>query len=317
MNQFEFFHKLGVKYPVIGGGMAFVSDSSLTAAVSDAGGLGILASATMSLETARNEIKRVKELTSKPFGVNVMLLSKNAPAMAELICEEGVKVVTTGAGNPSKYLDMWKKHNITVIPVVPSATIARKMEDAGVDAVVAEGAEAGGHIGKINTMALIPQAVDAVKIPVIAAGGIGDGRGVAAAFMLGASGVQLGTRFLVAKECTIHHNYKQAVIDAKDTDSAVTGMSSGHPVRVLKNKLTAQLEEAEKKGASPQELAAISAGAFQKAAEDGDAEFGSIVAGQVAGLVTKEQSCKEMIVEIFAEAQARLSGFDITKIIQG
>ncbi|HHV65695.1 MAG TPA: enoyl-[acyl-carrier-protein] reductase FabK [Peptococcaceae bacterium] len=315
MNKFEFFHNLGVKYPIIQGGMAWISDSSLAAAVSEAGGLGIIAAANTPVEIVRSEIRKAKELTVKPFGVNIMLLSENAEAVARLVCEEGVKVVTTGAGSPAKYIKMWKESGITVIPVVPSVAIARRMEKEGADAVVAEGGESGGHIGELTTMALLPQVVDAVDIPVIAAGGIGDGRGIAAAFMLGASGVQLGTRFLVAKECTVHPNYKERVIKAKDTDSVVTGRSTGHPVRVLRNKLSRKFEELERAGASIEELEALGTGALRKAARDGDTEYGSVMAGQIAGLIKKEQTCREIIQELFAEAEERLSKFDVKSII--
>lgn len=307
MNNFEFFHKLGVKYPIIQGGMAWISDSSLAAAVSEAGGIGMIAAANTPVEIVKSEIKKAKELTNKPFGVNIMLLSENAEAVAKLVCEEGVKVISTGAGSPGKYIKMWKEHGITVIPVVPSVALARRMEKEGADAVVAEGGESGGHIGELTTMALLPQVIDAVKIPVIAAGGIGDGRGIAAAFMLGASGVQLGTRFLVSRECTVHQNYKDRVMKAKDIDTVVTGRPTGHPVRVLRNKLTRQYEELEKSGASLEELEALGAGALRKAARDGDMDNGSVMAGQIAGLVKAEQTCKEIIEEIFNQAKERLA----------
>ena len=307
MNNFEFFYKLGIRYPLIQGGMAWVSDSSLASAVSEAGGLGMIAAANTPVEIVRAEIRKAKKLTDKPFGVNIMLLSENAEVIAKLVCEEGIKVITTGAGSPGKYLKMWKEHGITVIPVVPSVALARRMEKEGADAVIAEGGESGGHIGELTTMALLPQVVDAVDIPVIAAGGIGDGRGIAAAFMLGAGGVQLGTRFLVAKECTVHQNYKDRIIKARDIDTVVSGRSTGHPVRVLRNKLTRQYEELEKAGAAYEELEALGAGALRKAAKEGDMDNGSIMAGQIAGLVKKEQTCQEIIEEMFTQVQERFN----------
>lgn len=306
MNRFDFFKKLGIKYPIIQGGMAWISDSSLAAAVANAGGLGLIAAANTPVEYIREEIRKAKELTDKPFGVNIMLLSENADAVARLVCEEGIKVVTTGAGSPGKYLKMWKEHGITVIPVVASVALARRMEKEGADAVIAEGGEAGGHVGELTTMALIPQVVDAVDIPVIAAGGIGDGRGIAAAFMLGASGVQVGTRFLVARECTVHQNYKNRVLKAKDIDSVVTGRPTGHPVRVLRNRLSRQFEELERTGAPLEKYEELGAGALKRAVKEGDMDNGSVMAGQIAGLIKKEQTCKEIIEEMFAEAQERL-----------
>ena len=294
---------IGIQYPIFQGGMAWVADSSLAAAVSNAGGLGILAAANAPVELIREEIRKTKELTNKPFGVNIMLLSSNAEEVANLVCEEGVKVVTTGAGNPGKYIDMWKAHGIKVIPVVASVALAIRMERCGVDAVVAEGCESGGHVGELTTMALVPQVVDAVNIPVIAAGGIGDGRGVAAAFALGASGVQIGTRFLVAKECTVHENYKEKVLKAKDIDTVVTGRPTGHPIRVLRNKLARQFQLLEKEGAEAEKYEEIGRGALPKAVREGDMDFGSVMAGQIAGLVRKEQSCSEIINEMFNEAK--------------
>ncbi|MGH4051750.1 MAG: enoyl-[acyl-carrier-protein] reductase FabK [Clostridium sp.] len=298
-----FFEDLGVKYPIIQGGMAWVADSSLASAVSNAGGLGIIAAANAPTDYIRDEIRKAKELTDKPFGVNIMLLSENAEEIAHLVCEEGVKVVTTGAGNPGKYMELWKSHGIKVIPVVASVALAKRMERAGADAVIAEGCESGGHIGELTTMALVPQVVDGVSIPVIAAGGIGDGRGVAAAFMLGVQGVQVGTRFLVANECTIHENYKKKILSAKDIDSVVTGRPTGHPVRVLKNKLSRQFQKLEKENVSVETLEELGRGCLQRAAKEGDIEMGSILAGQIAGLVKKEQSCKEIIEEMFTQAE--------------
>lgn len=292
---------LNIKYPIFQGGMAWVADSSLAAAVSNAGGLGIIAGANAPVSVVREEIRKAKELTDKPFGVNIMLLSENADELSDVVIEEGVKVVTTGAGNPGKYIEKWKNAGIKVIPVVASVALAKRMERAGADAVVAEGCEAGGHIGKLTTMVLIPQVVDAVNIPVIAAGGIGDGRGVAAAFMLGASGIQIGTRFLVATECTIHENYKDAVIKSKDIDTVVTGRSTGHPVQVLKNKLAREYLNLESKNASMEVLEDIGRGALKKAVKDGDVEQGSLMAGQIAGMISKKQSAKEIIEEMFNE----------------
>lgn len=303
-----FSNMMGIKYPIIQGGMARIADSSLAAAVSNAGGVGII-TGNAPLEWVRNEIRKAKELTDKPFGVNIMLLSETAEAVAKMVCEENVKFVTTGAGNPGKYIDMWKKYNIKVIPVVASVALAKRMERAGVDAVIAEGCEAGGHIGELTTMALVPQVVDAVSIPVIAAGGIGDGRGAAAAFMLGADGIQLGTRFLVAKECTVPQSYKDKVVQSKDIDTQVTGRATGHPVRVLRNKLTRKFQLLEKQGASLEQYEELGKGALAKAVVDGDVENGSVMAGQIAGLVNKEQSCSEIIEEIFKEFQ-----FSVEKI---
>ncbi|ERI92185.1 enoyl-[acyl-carrier-protein] reductase FabK [Clostridium sp. YIM B02515] len=300
---------IGIKYPIIQGGMAWVADSSLAAAVSNAGGLGLIAGANAPVDYIRDEIRKTKALTDKPFGVNIMLLSDNAEALAKLVCEEGVKVVTTGAGNPGKYIEMWKAHGIIVIPVVPSVALAKRMERTGADAVVAEGCESGGHIGELTTMSLVPQVVSAVNIPVIAAGGVGDGRGVAAAFMLGAQGVQVGTRFLVADECNIHENYKQKVLDAGDIDTVVTGRATGHPVRILRNKLARQFQLLEKNGAAAEEYEELGRGRLPKAVREGDTDFGSVMAGQIAGLVNKKQSCKEIVEEMFTEAEAVIKKF--------
>lgn len=304
-----FFKDLGIKYPIIQGGMAWVADSSLASAVSNAGGLGIIAAANAPVDYIRDEIRKAKQLTDKPFGVNIMLLSENAEAVAQLVCEEGVKVVTTGAGNPGKYMELWKAHGIKVIPVVASVALAKRMERAGADAVIAEGCESGGHIGELTTMALVPQVVDGVNIPVIAAGGIGDGRGVAAAFMLGVQGVQVGTRFLVAKECTVHENYKQKVLAAKDIDAVVTGRPTGHPIRVLKNKLSRQFQKLEKENAPAEAFEELGRGCLPKAVREGDVEMGSVMAGQIAGLIKKEQSCSEIIEEMFAEAEEAIKRF--------
>lgn len=296
---------LNIKYPIIQGGMAWIADASLAAAVSNAGGLGII-TGTAPVEWIREEIKKLKSMTDKPFGVNVMLMSPHAEDVAKLICEERVPVVTTGAGSPGKYMDMWKEHGVKVIPVVASVALAKRMEKLGADAVIAEGTESGGHIGQLTTMSLVPQVVDAVEIPILAAGGIGDGRGFAASFMLGAEGVQIGTRFLVATECTVHANYKAKIIKAKDIDSEVTGRSTGHPVRVLKNKLSKEYKRLENEGASIEEIEELGIGALKKAVIDGDIDSGSVMAGQIAGLVNKEQSCKEIIEEIINEAKIKM-----------
>lgn len=313
MINSKFSEMVGIKYPIIQGGMAWIADSSLAAAVSNAGGLGII-TGNAPLDWIRSEIRKAKSLTDKPFGVNIMLLGETAEAVAKMVCEEGVKVVTTGAGNPGKYIEMWKKHDIKVIPVVASVALAKRMERAGVDAVIAEGCESGGHVGELTTMALVPQVVDAVNIPVIAAGGIGDGRGAAAAFMLGAEGIQVGTRFLVANECTVHQNYKQKILGAKDIDTQVTGRPTGHPVRVLRNKLTRQFQLLEKDGAPVEKFEELGRGALSKAVREGDIDNGSVMAGQIAGLVCKEQSCNEIIEEIFNEAEANLK--QVAKMFQ-
>ncbi len=296
---------LGIEYPIIQGAMAWIADSTLASGVSNAGGLGIIAAGSNLPENVRAEIRRAKELTDKPFGVNIMLLSDNADEIAKIVCEEGVKVVTTGAGNPGKYMENWKKHNIIVIPVVASTGLAKRMERCGADMIIAEGCEAGGHIGELTTMALLPQVVDAVNIPVIAAGGIGDKRGMAAALALGAKGFQVGTRFLVANECTVHENYKQKILASKDIDSVVTGRSTGHPVRVLKNKLSREFIKIEKDGNSLEELERIGIGALRKAVVDGDIDNGSVMAGQIAALIKKQESCEEIIKD-FVEGTKEL-----------
>ena len=297
---------LGCRYPVIQGGMAWVAEYHLAASVSEAGGIGLIGAASAPAEIVREQIRKVKELTDKPFGVNVMLLNPNAPDVARVIVEEGVGIVTTGAGNPAKFMDMWKMAGVTVIPVVASVAMAKLMERAGADAVVAEGMESGGHIGSQTTMTLVPQVADAVSIPVIAAGGIADGRGMAAAMLLGAEGIQMGTRFVAAKESIVHENYKERIIKAKDIDSEVTGMSTGHPIRVLRNQMTREYLKLEKAGASFEELEELTLGSLRKAVIDGDVVHGSLMAGQSAGLVKKEQTCKEIIEEITGEAEALL-----------
>ncbi len=294
---------LGIQYPIIQGGMAWVATASLAAAVSNAGGCGLIAGGGAPADVIRAEIKRAKELTSKPFGVNIMLMSPFAEDLINLCIEEKVAVVTTGAGNPAIYIPALKEAGIKVIPVVPSVALAKRMERAGADAVVCEGMEAGGHIGSLTTMALVPQVVDAVSIPVIAAGGIADGRGVAAAFMLGAQGVQIGTRFLVAKECEISQAFKDNVIEAKDTSTVITGAFTGHPVRTLKNKNARMMLNAEKEGISLEEFEKLGAGSLRIAVKDGDDEKGSFMAGQIAGMVNKEQTASEMINEIMEDAK--------------
>lgn len=299
---------LEIEYPIIQGGMAWVADYHLAAAVSNAGGLGMIGAGGASASWVREQIREVQKLTEKPFGVNVMLMNPEADRIAQVIVEEGVKIVTTGAGNPQKYMSMWKNAGIKVIPVVASVALAKIMERCGADALVAEGCEAGGHIGETTTMALIPQVADAVSIPVIAAGGIGDGRGIAAAFMLGAKAVQMGTLFLVAKECNIHDNYKKYVLKAKDIDTKVTGRSTGHPVRVIRNKMVKEYLKREQEGASPEELELLTLGALRKAVVEGDTENGSIMAGQIAGLIKEECTCRELLERLTAQAEELLKG---------
>ena len=297
---------LGIEYPVIQGGMAWVAEYHLAAAVSEAGGLGLIGAASAPPEIVREQIREAKKLTDKPIGVNVMLLNPNAEEVAKIVIEEGVKVVTTGAGNPGKYMEMWKNAGVKVIPVVASVAMAKLMERAGADAVVAEGMESGGHIGEATTMTLVPQVADAVKIPVVAAGGIADGRGMAAAMMLGAEAVQMGTVFVTAKESIVHSNYKQKIIGAKDIDSEVTGRSTGHPVRSIRNKMTREYLRLEKEGASFEELEHLTLGSLRNAVMDGDVVNGTVRAGQIAGLIKEEKSCKEIIENITAQAECLL-----------
>ena len=299
---------LGIKYPILQGGMAWVAEYHLAAAVSQAGGLGIIGAANAPAEWVRDQIRKTKELTDRPFGVNVMLMSPYAQDVAHIVAEEGAAVVTTGAGNPEKYMDLWKNKNIKVIPVVASVALAKRMERSGADAVVAEGCESGGHVGESTTMALVPQVVDAVTIPVIAAGGIADGRGIAASLMLGAKGVQMGTRFVVTRECQVHENYKEKVIKAKDIDTRVTGRSTGHPVRILRNEMTKKYLELESKGASLEELEYLTLGALRKAVQEGDVKNGSVMSGQIAGLVKEEMTCQELIDSLVKEADSLLIG---------
>ena len=297
---------LGIEYPVFQGGMAWVAEHHLAAAVSEAGGLGIIGAASAPAQVVREEIRKARELTDKPVGVNIMLMNPNAPEVARVVIEEGVKVVTTGAGNPVKFMKEFKEAGVKVIPVVASVAMARMMERGGADAVIAEGMESGGHIGSITTMALLPQVVDAVKIPVIAAGGIGDGRGLAAAFMLGAEAVQMGTRFVVAQESIVHTNSKETVLKAQDIDSEITGTSTGHPIRQIRNQMSREYLRLEKEGAGLEELEKLTLGSLRRAVMDGDVVSGTLMAGQIAGLVKKKQSCREMIEEIMDEAQGVL-----------
>lgn len=294
---------LQIEYPIIQGGMAWVAEHHLAAAVSEAGGMGLIGAASAPAEVVREEIRKVKELTKKPFGVNIMLMNPNADEVAKIVVEEGVQVVTTGAGNPEKYISMWKEAGIKVIPVVASVAMAKRMEKCGADAVIAEGMEAGGHIGNQTTMVLIPQIADAVNIPVIAAGGIGDGRGMAAALMLGAEGIQMGTRFVTADESIVHEKYKERILKAKDIDTVITGQSNGHPVRCLRNEMTKEYQKLEHAGAGFEELERLTLGSLRKAVIDGDILHGTVMAGQIAGLIKKRQTCREILQEIMAETE--------------
>lgn len=293
---------LGTTYPLIQGAMARIANSALAGAVSRGGGLGILASGGESAGWLRDEIRKIREMTDQPFGVNLMLMAPNVEELLDVVCEERVPVVTTGAGNPGKYIPRMKEAGITVIPVVSNVTLARRVERNGADAVIAEGREAGGHIGETTTMALTPQMADALQIPVIAAGGIADGRGVAAAYMLGAKGVQVGTRFLVASECTVAQEYKKAILKARDSSTVETGHSTGHPVRIIKNKLAKKILKLEKEHAPMEEINTLCTGTLGVAVFDGDVEYGSVMSGQIAGLVDKEQPAAEIIREMFEEA---------------
>lgn len=294
---------LNIKYPLIQGGMANIATGEFAASVSNAGGLGLIGAGGMNVETLKENIQRCKSLTNKPFGVNIMLMNPQADEMAQVIIDEQVKVVTTGAGNPVKYIKAWKEAGIIVIPVVPSVALAKRVERSGVDAVIVEGTEAGGHIGELTTMALVPQVVDAVNIPVIAAGGIASGRQILAAYALGAVGVQVGTCLLASEECPIHENYKNAVLKAKDTDTTVTGRIAGTPVRILKNKMAKDYIKKEKTGATQEELEVYTLGSLRKAVFDGDVQMGSLMAGQVAGMVHEIKPVKEIIDNLFIEYQ--------------
>lgn len=300
---------LGIKYPVFQGGMAWVADASLAAAVSNAGGLGLISSINAGTEAVRNEIRKCRELTDKPFGVNIMLQAPNAGEIAQMVVEEGVKILTTGAGSPSQYMAMWKEAGIKVIPVVASVALALKMQAAGADAVVAEGAESGGHVGELHTMPLIPQVVDALDIPVVAAGGICDGRGVAAAFMLGADAVQVGTRFLSAEECTVHQEYKDKILKATDISTIVTGKSLGHPVRSLKTPFSKNFARMESDpSVNKEDILALGTGALRKAVKEGDRN-GTYMAGECAGMVKKIEPAKDIVEDLILGAEKIIAGF--------
>ena len=305
---------LGITYPIIQGGMAWIADASLASAVSNAGGLGLISSINTDTEAVRAEIRKCRTMTDKPFGVNIMLQAPNAAEIAALVVEEGVKIVTTGAGSPAKYVEMWKAAGMRIIPVVGSVALALKMQGLGVDAVVAEGAESGGHVGELHTMPLIPQVVDAVDIPVVAAGGICDGRGVAAAFMLGAEGVQVGTRFLVAEECNVHSVYKEKILNATDISTIVTGERVGHPVRSLKTPFSKSLARMENDpAANPEEVFAMGAGALRRAAREGDAN-GSYMAGECAGMVKRVEPAKAIVEDLILGAEAVIERFVAPKV---
>ncbi len=301
---------LGIKYPILQGGMAWVSDANLAAAVSEAGGLGIIAAGNAPADLVEKEIIKAKELTDKPFGVNIMLLSPFVDDVVDTVVKHGVHVITTGAGSPGKYMDKFKNIGAKVIPVVASVALAKRMESAGVDALIAEGMESGGHIGELTTMALVPQVVDKVRIPVIAAGGVADGRGFVAALALGAKGVQMGTRFVASKECTISKLYKEAVVKAKDRDTIVTGRVTGHPVRILKNKLAREFLKLENSGATMEELEKFGDGKLRLAAREGDIINGSVMAGQISGLIKDIKPVKEIIEDIVKEAEAVLKSIN-------
>ncbi len=309
--QTEITELLGIQYPIIQGGMAWVAEHHLAAAVSEAGGLGLIGAANAPAEWVREQIRAAKNLTEQPFGVNIMLMSPYADEVAQVVAEEGVKVVTTGAGSPEKYMERWKQSGIRVIPVVASVALAKRMERCGADAVVAEGCESGGHVGESTTMALVPQVVDAVQIPVIAAGGIADGRGIAAAFMLGAKAVQMGTRFIATQEAQVHESYKNQVLRAKDIDTRVTGRSTGHPVRALRNEMTKRYLELEQEGASFEELEQLTLGGLRRAVVEGDVRMGSMMAGQCAGLVREILPCSELVPQLMQEAKACMKGIRI------
>ena len=306
--QTEVTKLLGIEYPIIQGGMAWVAEYHLAAGVSNAGGLGLIGAASAPADWVREQVREAKKLTDKPFGINIMMISPYADEVAKVAVEEGVAVVTTGAGSPEKYVKMWKEAGIKVIPVVASVAMAKRMQRCGADALVAEGTEAGGHIGENTTMVLVPQVVDAVEIPVIAAGGIADGRGIAAALMLGAKAVQIGTHFVVTKESQVHDNYKKAILKAKDIDSKVTGRTTGHPVRALRNQMTKDYLKLENEGASPEELEMLTLGGLRKAVVDGDVVHGSVMAGQIAGLVKEELTCQELIQKLVKETDTLMRG---------
>lgn len=298
---------LGCQYPVIQGGMAWVAEHKLASAVSNAGGVGLIAGGSAPIDYLREQIRLCKENTDKPFGVNIMLMSPTADDLAQLIIDEKVPVVTTGAGNPAKFIPAWKEAGVKVIPVIPSVALAKRMEKAGADAVVAEGTESGGHIGENTTMCLVPQVVDALEIPVIAAGGIADGRGVAASFMLGAEGVQIGTRFLASEECQIHATFKELLVKAKDTDSVVTGRYTGHPCRNIKTKFSKKLASGERDGSlTPDEFEELTLGSLRKAVQDGNLEEGSFLCGAIAGMINDIKPCAEIVRELMEQAEKLL-----------
>ncbi len=302
MSQYALCELLNIEYPILQGGMAWLGTAELAAAVSEAGGLGIIGAGHMQGSRLREEIRKVKERTNKPFGVNIMLMSPFVKEVVEVVLEERVPVVTTGAGNPGEYISAFKAAGTKVIPVVASVSLAKRLERIGCDAIIAEGTESGGHVGQLTTMVLVPQVVDAVSVPVIAAGGIGDGRGMAAAFALGAKGIQLGTRFVVSEECIAHGNYKKAVLKAKDRSTVITGALTGHPVRIINNALARKYKEYEDRNASPEELAGLGTGTLRKAAIDGDVTDGSVMIGQISGMMNDIKSCKAIIQDIIKEA---------------
>lgn len=297
---------LGIEYPILQGGMAWIAESTLASAVSNGGGAGIIAGGSAPIDYLRDQIRKTKTLTNKPFGVNIMLMSPNADDLAQLVIDEKVSFVTTGAGNPAQYMKSWKEANIKVIPVVATVNLAKRMERSGADAVIAEGTESGGHIGENTTMCLVPQVVDAVSIPVIAAGGIADGRGIGASFMLGAEGVQVGTRFLASEEVQINPVYKELVIKAKDTDSIVTGRFTGHPCRNVKTKFAKKLQTFERDGGTPEEFEEITLGSLRKAVQDGNLEEGSFLCGAIAGMIKEVKPCADIIKEMFDQAEKLL-----------
>lgn len=299
---------LGIKYPILQGGMAHISDAVLASAVSNAGGLGIISAASGNIQQIEKEIDKAKSLTDKPFGVNIMLMGENIDDIAKLVADKKVAAVTTGAGNPEKYIPMWKEAGVKVIPVVASCALAKLVARAGADAVIAEGTESGGHVGEMTTLALVPQVVNTVDIPVIAAGGIADGRGVAASLMLGSAGVQLGTRFLLATECSISRTYKEKLLKAGDTATIVTGRRLGHPVRSIKTVFSREYAKLEYTDISNDELENLAKGTLRAAVVDGDAQKGCFLAGQISGLCNKEQASTDIIEEIFTEAEALLKG---------
>ena len=300
---------LGIEHPIIQGGMAWIADASLASAVSNAGGLGIISAMNAGADWVREEIRKCRAATDRPFGVNIMLMSPHVEEVAQMVAEEKVPVVTTGAGNPSRFVKLWKEAGVRILPVVASTALAKMVERAGADAVIAEGGESGGHVGDLTTMALVPQVVDAVKIPVVAAGGIGDGRGMVAAFALGACGVQMGTRFLVAKECTVSEAYKKKVLAAKDISTMVTGRRLGHPVRAIKNSYMNAYAKLEADSNIPDEqLEQFGVGSLRKAAKDGNVEEGCFLAGQIAGMVSREQTAAEIVSEVMAQADAMMEG---------